>query len=516
MIQRALILALLLASGCASSTSSLGPEHGGSPLPPMASDAEAPEEERSATPPSAEVKSAPSAMEELTPATAPPPPPPLCQVSPIPLSREPSALIEDPKGTLGPFYEAMTQTLLKAPGAVTRIGHWSDSTLASDGVSSFARRRLQLSYGDAGHGFVLPIRTITHYAHRDVQRWSGGTWYNTPLVGGKTRDGRYGLGGWVSLGRKHAWATIATATKRSPVGHAMSKLHVYYMSGPKQGELSVKVDAKAHSKISTHADEVGEEMATIEVPDGEHRVALRVTSKRSVRLFGVALEREGPGFIYDSFGILGALARRFVRVEPEHWATQLKMRDHDLVMIQFGGNSIQDGGISYTRYREQYRQLIRLFTTHRPETPCIVMSPHDHGRKRGRGVIDTDPKLLKILTIQREVAFEEGCAFFSVFDAMGGEGSMGRYFRERLAYADLRHLRFAGAERIADHIVDAIEAGFNAHRQKTCGSEEERRVEPHLKERPAQISGHRRMDNQALTAPRVGQGDLNGVERQAP
>ena len=65
-------------------------------------------------------------------------------------------------------------------------------------------------------------------------------------------------------------------------------------------------------------------------------------------------------------------------------------------------------------------------------------------------------------------------------------------------------------------IVDAIEAGFNAHRQKTCGSEEERRVEPHLKERPAQISGHRRMDNQALTAPRVGQGDLNGVERQAP
>lgn len=430
-------------------------------------------------------------------------PAPLCTLGPIALDTPPTALIEDPKGTMSAFYEAMSKTLLKTPGAITRIGHWSDSTLASDGVSSFARRRLQLSYGDAGHGFVMPIRSITHYAHRDVQRWSGGTWYNTPLVGGKTRDGRYGLGGWVSRGRKHAWATLATATKRSPVGHAMSKLHVYYMSGPRQGELAVKVDASPHSTISTHADKVGEEMATISMPDGEHRVSLRVSSKRSVRLFGVALEREGPGFIYDSFGILGALARRFVRVDPKHWATQLRFRDHDLVMIQYGGNSIQDGSISYTRYRTYFRDLIRLFRAERPDTPCLVMSPHDHGRKRGLGVIDTDPKLIKIMTIQRETALEEGCAWFSVFDAMGGHGSMGRYLKERLAYADLRHLRFAGAERIAHHIVDALEAGFNSYRDTRCGSKEELSLKSKLEKARAQVFRDGRMNREAGATTRV-------------
>mgnify|MGYP001139580469 CR=1 FL=1 len=407
------------------------------------------------------------------------PAPPICALEPISLKRTPSALIDDPKGAMRGFYEAMQETLLKKDKAITRIGHWSDSTLASDGVSSFARRRLQNAYGDAGHGFVLPVRSIPHYAHRDIQRWSGGRWYNTPLVGGKTRDGRYGLGGWVSVGRKHAWATLATATKRSPVGHAVSQLHLYYMSGPKQGDIEVKVDGELLKTISTGAEKIGEEMATLRVPDGEHRLALRVKSSQNVRLFGAALERDGPGFVYDSFGILGALARRFVRVEPEHWGKQLALRDHDLVIIQFGGNSIQDGGLNYSKYRDYFRKLIRLFRQHRPGTSCLVMSPHDHGRKRGLGVIDTDPKLLKLLPIQRSVALEEGCAWFSVFDAMGGEGSMGRYFRARQAYGDLRHLRFKGAELIAHHIVDALEAGFNRYRESfSCESKEKGGVEP--------------------------------------
>ena len=437
--------------------------------------------------PSPDPISAPAPSPAPEPAAEPePPPPPACALNPITLAAPPTATIEDPHGVMTSFYAQMSETLLETPGAITRIGHWSDSTLASDGVSSFARRRLQSRYGDAGHGFVLPVRSITHYAHRDVQRWSGGRWLNIPLVGGKTRDGRYGLGGWVSIGRKGAWAAVGTAGRRSPVGHNMSKLHLYYLAAPHFGSFTVRLDGEPFTTVSTAAEERHDAMTTLTVPDGPHRLSLRVSTAARVRLFGVALEREGPGFVYDSFGILGALARRFSRVDRPHWKAHLGFRAHDLMMIQYGGNSIQDGGLNYTRYRSQFRALVRLFRDARPEAACLVLSPHDHGRRRGRGVIDTDPKLHKLLPLQREVALEEGCAWFSVFDAMGGEGSMGRYHRTRKAYADLRHLRFRGAKAIAHHIVDAFEQGFNDYLERlSCPAAIERsvqelRVESHL------------------------------------
>ena len=395
---------------------------------------------------------------------APPPPPPAACGAPRPeLEHPPAAQVEDPKGVMAPFYEAMARTLMAEEGAITRIGHWSDSTLAADGVSSYVRRRLQLAYGDAGHGYVLPNREIPHYGHRDIQRWSGGRWLNIPLVGGKTHDARYGLGGWVSIGRKGGWFTLRTATKRSPVGLAMSKLHVYHLEGPQLGELTVQLNGEPFALISTDAPERRDAMATVTFPDGPHRISLRVHTSNRVRLYGVAVERDGPGFIYDSFGILGALARRFKRVDPAHWKAHLGFRPHDLLLIQFGGNSIQDGGLSYTKYREDFRRLVRLFRDGRPETACMVLSPHDHGRRIRGGRIDTAPRMFKLMPIQREVAIEEGCAWFSVFDAMGGNGSMGRYYRKGMASSDLRHLRLKGAKAIANHLVDALEHGFNAH-----------------------------------------------------
>ncbi len=89
-----------------------------------------------APPPEPEVVPAPP--KEVVP--APPkevvPPAPGCGVTHPKLAQAPAATIEDTQGAMTPFYEAMVDTLLKRDGAVTRIGHWSDSTLASDGPDS--------------------------------------------------------------------------------------------------------------------------------------------------------------------------------------------------------------------------------------------------------------------------------------------------------------------------------------------------------------------------------------------
>ena len=59
-----------------------------------------------------------------------------------------------------------------------------------------------------------------------------------------------------------------------------------------------------------------------------------------------------------------------------------------------------------------------------------MLTPIDHG-ERYRGRVRTKPDLVKMVGVQREVALKAGCAFYSIFEAMGGEGTMGRWYKER-------------------------------------------------------------------------------------
>src|SRR5690606_24643346 len=56
------------------------------------------------------------------------------------------------------YYARLTMTELRVPGGVTRVGHWGDSALGNDGVTSAIRRRMQRRFGDAGHGFHVLAR----------------------------------------------------------------------------------------------------------------------------------------------------------------------------------------------------------------------------------------------------------------------------------------------------------------------------------------------------------------------
>lgn len=423
-------------------------------------------------------------------APAPPgPPPAACRV---PVDRlaapEPTAALEDPTGAMAPFYEALARTGAGEEGALTRIGHWSDSTLAADGMSSFARRRLQLAFGDGGHGFILADAEMEHYGHRDIRHLSGGDWKTVKLVGGKTRDGRYGLGGAVSIGRDGSWTVLQT-TSGKPVGDRAGRFEVLYLAGPDQGRFDVRVDRKRTPALRVDADSemFADAKASVEVPDGPHHFQLTVRTGRRVRVYGLVMERHGPGVVYDAFGILGAKVQRFKRIDRVHLERQLALRGHDLMILQFGGNSLQIPGLDWAVYEERFRQTVRTFRGLRPDAACLIASPHDHGRRRGGGGYDTDPKLLAMMPVQRRVALEEGCAWLSVFDAMGGAGAMGEWYRKGMAYGDLRHLRLKGADRLAGELTSSLLAGFREWRAAQ-GCEETpvaRRPDPRPRRQPS-------------------------------
>ena len=62
---------------------------------------------------------------------------------------------------------------------------------------------------------------------------------------------------------------------------------------------------------------------------------------------------------------------------------------------------------------------------------------------------------------QQNIASTEGIAYWSLFDAMGGAGSIAKMVEShpRQANLDYTHINFKGGRRIAGLLFDAIEHG---------------------------------------------------------
>jgi hypothetical protein len=92
----------------------------------------------------------------------------------------------------------------------------------------------------------------------------------------------------------------------------------------------------------------------------------------------------------------------------------------------------------------------------------------DRGTRAGPGRIETMPTIPRIVAIQRRVAVDSGCGFFDTFQAMGGEGTMARWYTStpRLVSSDFIHPIPAGGKIVADAFVREILAGFGKFKLK--------------------------------------------------
>jgi lysophospholipase L1-like esterase len=187
----------------------------------------------------------------------------------------------------------------------------------------------------------------------------------------------------------------------------------------------------------------------------------------SVRLFGISAGKPGPGVVYDSLGLNGASITVLSRIfNQEHWAAELRHRDPDLVVINYGTNEADFGQFVDHGYQKELRAAIARIRAAVPRASILVMSPMDRGYRTGPGEIATMPAIPRIVAIERRVAAETGCGFFDTFAAMGGEGTMARWYaaQPRLVSADFIHPIPAGGKLIAVAFTRELGAGLNRYK----------------------------------------------------
>ncbi|HYX31103.1 MAG TPA: GDSL-type esterase/lipase family protein [Pyrinomonadaceae bacterium] len=374
--------------------------------------------------------------------------------------------IVDSAHTLDSFYASLSRTDQKQAGAITRITHYGDSPITNDGITAPVRRLLQKRFGDAGHGFILLDRPWAWYGHQDISFAPGGGWANDSIMNPMVKDGSFGLGGVEFRATGAGKYTKFGPSTDGDTGKNFSRMDVYYLRQPNGGEFEASVDGGPAQMVSTSDEKEESAFFEIDAPQkGENSFEIK-TAGGSVRLFGAVLENDGPGVVYDSLGVNGAFAGLLATVMNEqHWSAQLQHRHPNLVILNYGTNESQYASDDQmARYDRELREVVRRLHTALPNTAVLIVSPMDRGTHQAGKVI-TLPAIPKIVEMQRRVAAETGCAFFDLFAAMGGEGTMARWHdgKNHLVGGDLTHPNGAGAEKIGELIYQALVDGYDRY-----------------------------------------------------
>ena len=212
--------------------------------------------------------------------------------------------------------------------------------------------------------------------------------------------------------------------------------------------------------LDTDSAEVADGYYVLDVPEGAS--SLTVGAEWSCHRLRTAMETDTPGVTWETMGVAGASNKSMFRQDRDHFIAQVQRRNPDLIIYQMGGNELgypslkRSGGKDY---KATYTRVIKRLKEAAPNASCLIISPLDQAEKF-RGRVRSKEMVSRMVQLQRETAEEQGCAFWSAWDAMGGEGSFARWMDMKLAGSDLYHLTNRGLNHVGHALSDAMEDSY--------------------------------------------------------
>jgi len=342
-----------------------------------------------------------------------------------------------------------------------RVLMYGASHTDADIYPHYVRAYLRERFGDGGHGFVHIAKPWRWYGHVEMLTEGFKHWRTEHAQRRKAReDGFYGLIG-ASLSATKSKAFGRVSHRDGSVG---SNYELYFLKQPKGGSFKVLVDGAQHAKVSTKADAFEPGYFTIDLPEASHSIEVQPIGNGEVRFFGMSVERDTPGIVVDTLGIGGTRASNMLKWSPEVWYDNIRHRDPDLITLAYGTNEA-NSGISEAHYRERLTEVLRRLKEAAPQADCLLMGPGDFPKKGEDGMYGPRESTSYILRAQREIALENGCAFWDLREFMGGELSMNDWVDATPPMAKGDHIHFTrrGYVRVGMGLVDAMMAGFDDH-----------------------------------------------------
>lgn len=311
------------------------------------------------------------------------------------------------------------------------------------------REMLQRKYGGNGVGWIDAGNELEQYKRSIEATFAGMTEhmvmkkdsYNPALACLSERY--YTTNGNASL--------ILKGTKTYPHSSEWRNTRMYFRANDPL-TISSKIDHQPWREDRFSAN------SSVQVLESNGPTAsVRYQFKGHPTLFGAALESDS-GIVVDNFSMRGSAGTTLAELPDNVLREFSTVRPYDLIVLQFGVNAVDASSTDKDmhEYLAKMKNVIKKFRRCFPEASILVVSTPDRGDKEGGATMGN----IKVLEgYQKQLAAEEKVGFYSLFRAMGGEGSMARLFEKGMSSSDYVHVSHGGGKIIAGKMFRSIVAG---------------------------------------------------------
>ena len=373
---------------------------------------------------------------------------------------------------------------------VVRVLHYGDSQLEGDRITDYLRNRLQHLFGGKGPGFVLPLEPAA--TGRRTARVTQSANFKKHAIykpGSKVEKRYYGIGGasfeirgftsnitaydtafvdsldaqdslirrdtvvtplFDTVPQSTAYLLVRNANRSYERVRNYNRVRFIYAAEDPFG-VTVTSDTSRKEFFFEGAKGVG--YAEWNLPTYK-RLKMEFTNGRFPLFLGLALDGD-TGVAVDNFPMRGSAALGFSSMNQSAYAQQLKRMNVRLIILQYGVNVIPSVQSDYSYYRRSLTKELKAIRAAHPDASVLVIGPSDMSRNKG-GEYVSYSNIPLIRDAMRDAAFANGCAFWDLYQAMGGENAMVSWVENGYAGKDYTHFSSKGARFVGEMLFEAL------------------------------------------------------------
>jgi hypothetical protein len=188
------------------------------------------------------------------------------------------------------------------------------------------------------------------------------------------------------------------------------------------------------------------------------RFNMTVTGGHGSRFYGVALDGY-KGVVVDNFSMRGSGGQHLSGIPIETLRSFASVRPYDLIILHYGLNVANEKQKDYGGYTGQLGKVIDLMKQAYPHASILVVSMGDRDKRGSDGQMHTMGGVKEMVSYERKMASDHHVAFWNLYEAMGGDGSLAKMTEKKQANLDYTHINFAGGRHLAELLFDVLMNG---------------------------------------------------------
>ncbi|PKL81966.1 MAG: hypothetical protein CVV24_12575, partial [Ignavibacteriae bacterium HGW-Ignavibacteriae-3] len=262
-----------------------------------------------------------------------------------------------------------------------------------------------------------------------------------------------GISGEACIPKGNAWVQYET-TRSIRYLRDFSLVRLYYANA-KSSSITYSFDGGAKQTASLKTGPALQELV-LKPSSRAKTIRIEFPMADQAYFYGVSLENEN-GIYVDNLPLRGNTGVDLGSLQQGILKEFAKYLDYKLIILQFGLNIAGSRNTDYSWYEREMVKMINNLKSAFPRTSFLMISVHDKSMKKGSSFV-TDPAIIKLLEVQKNIAKRADVAIWSLFDAMGGENSMPTWVNSNppLAFKDFIHFNNQGANKVAELLAEAI------------------------------------------------------------